>query len=401
MSGPLQGIKVLELSQIMAGPSCGLLLADLGAEVIKIEKIQGGDDTRRFLPPDINGESAAFMMMNRNKRGIALDLKSKQGVNVFKKMVKKSDVVIENFRKGTLEKLGIGYKVLKRINPRIILCEISGYGRSGPYAYKGGFDLIAQGMSGLMSITGESLDKSPMKVGSPITDITAGFLATNGILAAILYTQKTGKGQRVDTSLFEAGIVHTYWQSAITAATGKSPGPLGSAHPLTAPYQAFKTKDKWITVGASSQNTWLQFIDAINRKDLQNNKKFSSNNARMKNLKDLINILNKELKRKKTNEWLKIFDKKGLPCGPIYSINEMFKDPQTKYRKMIINVNNKKAGISKAIGMPIKFSHSKIKKTTGAPVFGQHTKEILLDYGFKKKEINKLIANKIVYSAGK
>ena len=401
MSAHLHGIKVLELSQIMAGPTCGLLLADLGAKVIKIEKIPDGDDTRRFLPTDIKGESAAFMMMNRNKKGIALDLKSKQGVDIFKKLVKKSDVVIENFRKGTLEKLGIGYKVLKKINPRIILCEISGYGRSGPYSYKGGFDLIAQGMSGLMSITGESLDKRPMKVGAPITDITAGFLATNGILAAILYRQRTGKGQKIDTSLFEAGIVHTYWQSAITAATGRSPGPLGSAHPLTAPYQAFKTKDKWITVGASNQNTWLQFIDAINRKDLQNNKKFSSNNNRMKNLKNLINILNKELKKKKAKVWLKIFDKKGLPCGPIYSISEMFKDPQVKHRKMIINVNNKKAGISKAIGMPIKFSHSKTKRSTGAPVFGQHTKEILLDFGFTKQEINKLVTNKIVYSADK
>ena len=258
MSASLKGIRVLELAQIMAGPTCGLLLADLGAEVIKIEKTPFGDDTRNFLPPDIKGESAAFMMMNRNKKGIVLNLKDKDGIEIFKRMIKNSDVVLENFRKGTLDKLGVGYDVISKINPKIILCEISGYGRTGPYADKGGFDLVAQGMSGLMSITGESKEKPPMKVGAPITDITAGLLAASGILAAIIHRNKTGEGQKVDTSLFEAGIVHTYWQSAIAGATGESPGPLGSAHPLTAPYQAFKTKDKWITIGASNQNTWLK-----------------------------------------------------------------------------------------------------------------------------------------------
>ena len=255
MSSSLKGVRVLEMAQIMAGPTCGLLLADLGAEVIKIEKTPGGDDTRNFLPPDVNGVSAAYLMMNRNKKGIALNLKDKEGIEIFKTMVKNSDVVLENFRKGTLEKLGIGYDTMSKINPKIILCEISGYGRTGPYANKGGFDLVAQGISGLMSITGEDKNKPPMKVGAPLTDITAGLLAASGILAALIHRDKTGEGQKVDTSLYEAGIVHTYWQSAIAGATGVSPGPLGSAHPLTAPYQAFKTKDKWITIGASNQNT--------------------------------------------------------------------------------------------------------------------------------------------------
>ena len=290
MPASLKGIRVLEMSQIMAGPTCGLLLADLGAEVIKVEKTPGGDDTRRFLPPDINGEAAAFMMMNRNKKGIALNLKDKDGIEIFKKMVKNSDVVLENFRKGTLEKLGIGYDVISKINPKIILCEISGYGRTGPYADKGGFDLVAQGMSGLMSITGENKDKPPMKVGAPITDITAGLLATSGILAALVHRNKTGEGQKVDTSLFEAGIVHTYWQSAIAGATGESPGPLGSAHPLTAPYQAFKTKDKWITVGASNQNTWLMLLKSIDRMDLQENEMFSSNLNRKENITQLVEL---------------------------------------------------------------------------------------------------------------
>ena len=396
MPGTIKGIRVLELTQIMAGPTCGLLLADLGAEVIKIEKIPGGDDTRNFLPPDVNGESAAFMMMNRNKKGLALDLKSKEGVEIFKTLVKYSDVVIENFRKGTLERLGIGYDVMSKINPKIILCEISGYGRTGPYSDKGGFDLIAQGMSGLMSITGESADKPPIKVGAPLTDITAGLLATSGILAALIHRDKTGEGQVVDTSLYEAGIVHTYWQSAIASATGESPGPLGSAHPLTAPYQAFKTKDKWVTVGASNQNTWLKLIKALDREDLQENEKFSDNKSRKKNLEELVKILNEELIKKNSEEWLKIFDDNGLPCGPIYSITEMFKDKQTIDRKMIIDVENKIAGKTKAIGMPIKFSKSNAEVANGSPILGEHSKEILLKFGYSEDSIKKFIDNKII-----
>ena len=396
MPGPIHGVKVLELAQIMAGPTCGLMLADLGAEVIKIEKIPGGDDTRRFLPPDINGEAAAFMMMNRNKRGMALDLKTKEGVEVFKRLVKQADVVVENFRKGTLEKLGVGYEELKKINPKIILCEISGYGRTGPYADKGGFDLIAQGMSGLMSITGESKGKPPMKVGAPVTDITAGILAATGVLAALVSRATTGVGQRVDTSLYEAGIVHTYWQSAIASATGVAPGPLGSAHPLTAPYQAFQTKDKWITVGASNQNTWLKLIDALEVKELQENEKFNSNANRMKNVAELTELLKKELVKKTAEEWLKLFDEKGLPCGPINTVTEMFEDPQTIERKMIVDVINKKAGSFKAIGMPIKFSETKVEDTKESPTFGQHTKQILLDHGFKSEEIDSLMKQGVV-----
>ena len=396
MPGPIHGVKVLELAQIMAGPTCGLMLADLGAEVIKIEKIPGGDDTRRFLPPDVNGEAAAFMMMNRNKRGMALDLKTKEGVEVFKRLVKQADVVVENFRKGTLEKLGVGYEELKKINPKIILCEISGYGRTGPYADKGGFDLIAQGMSGLMSITGESKGKPPMKVGAPVTDITAGILAATGVLAALVSRANTGVGQRVDTSLYEAGIVHTYWQSAIASATGIAPGPLGSAHPLTAPYQAFQTKDKWITVGASNQNTWLKLIDALGAKELQENEKFNSNANRMKNLTELTELLKKELVKKTAEEWLKLFDEKGLPCGPINTVTEMFEDPQTIERKMIVDVKNTKAGSFKAIGMPIKFSETKVEDTKESPTFGQHTKQILLDHGFKSEEIDSLMKQGVV-----
>ena len=396
MPGPLKGTKVLELAQIMAGPACGLMLADLGADVIKIEKIPEGDDSRKFLPPDVKGESAAFMIMNRGKRGLGLNLKDKMGIDIFKKMVAKSDVVVENFRKGTLERLGIGYEELKKINPKIILCEISGYGRTGPYANKGGFDLVAQGASGLMSITGESKEKPPMKVGAPLTDITAGILGATGVLAALINREKTGLGQKVDTSLFEAGIIHTYWQSAIAGATGSSPGPLGSAHPLTAPYQAFKTKDKWITIGASNQNSWMNLIKALKREDLNKDERFCDNKNRMKNLNALVEILNTELTKKTSQEWLAIFDKEGLPCGPINSILDMHIDSQTIHRKMIIDVENKKAGKSKAIGMPIKFSNTNNEKFIGSPTLGEHTNQILEEFGFSTTDIDKFRKNKVI-----
>ena len=256
--GPLRGMRVIDLSHVMAGPTAALMLADMGADVIKVEKADGGDDTRRQLPPAIAGESAAFMMMNRNKRGIVLDLKRHEARDVLRRLVRPADVLIENYRADTMPKLGLGYEDLQTINPGLIYASISGFGRTGPDAGKGGFDLIAQGMSGLMAITGEGPGRPPVKVGAPLCDITAGLLLAMGIAAAYAHKLKTGEGQRVDTSLFEAGITHTYWQSAIAFATKVSPGPMGSAHPLNAPYQAFETSDKWIVVGGANQKHWLR-----------------------------------------------------------------------------------------------------------------------------------------------
>ncbi|MDH3638180.1 MAG: CoA transferase, partial [Gammaproteobacteria bacterium] len=230
--GPLVGLRVVELAHIMAGPVCGMMLADMGADVIKLEKVPGGDDSRYMVPPRVGDESAAFLMMNRNKRGLAVDLKNPRGGEILKRLVAQSDVLTENYRRGTLERLGLGYETLQELNPGLIYCEISGFGRTGPYADRGGFDLIAQGMSGLMSITGEGPDHPPVKCGAPITDITAGILAAMGVLGAYINRLQTGQGQRVDTSLFEAGAIHTYWQSAIAFATGEPPGAMGSAHPL-------------------------------------------------------------------------------------------------------------------------------------------------------------------------
>lgn len=381
-SGPLVGMKVIEMSHIMAGPVCGLMLADMGADVIKVEKIPGGDDSRRFLPPEIDGESAAFMMMNRGKRGIALNLKTEGGKRVLEKLLADADVVIENYRPDTMKKLGFGYEELKKINPGLIYCAISGFGRSGPYAERGGFDLIAQGMSGLMSITGEGPGRPPCKMGAPVTDVTAGLLSALGILAAYAHKQKTGEGQMVDTSLFEAGIIHTYWQSAIALATGIAPGPMGSAHPLNGPYQAFETADGWINIGAANQRNWERMLDAMGASELGSDPRFVTNQDRMANLKALEDVLTAIFKTKPKAAWLEIMEAAGVPAGPVMDVCEMFEDPHAQARDMIPTVEHARLGPVKTLGLPIKLSGTPGKVACAAPVFGQHSHEVLAEYGF-------------------
>ena len=379
--GPLEGMRVIELAHIMAGPVCGLMLADMGADVIKVEKPEG-DDSRRFLPPDVNGESAAFMMLNRNKRGIVLDLKRDRDREIARRLLRTADVVIENYRRGTMERLGLGYDVLRADNPGLIYCEVSGFGRSGPYADRGGFDLIAQGMSGLMSITGEAPDRPPVKVGAPVTDITAGILAALGVCAAYARRLQTGEGQRVDTSLFEAGIVHTYWQSAIALATGRSPGPMGSAHPLNAPYQAFATSDGWLNVGAANQKNWERLVDAVGAPELLDDPRFSSNRTRMENLAELVERLAPVFRSRPTGEWLKLLEEAEVPAGPVLSISAMHADPQTVARGMVVEVDHPVAGATRAIGLPIKFSGTPGAVHRPAPLLGQHTSEVLAELGY-------------------
>jgi len=389
-TGPLKGCRVVELAHIMAGPVCGLMLADMGAEVVKVEKL-AGDDTRRMLPPDVKGESAAFMMMNRNKRGIALDLKQDDGREALLRLLDRADVVIENYRKGTMEKLGLGYDTLKARNPGLIYCEISGFGRSGPYAERGGFDLIAQGMSGLMSITGEGPGRPPVKVGAPVTDITAGILAAMGVSAAYAHKLQTGEGQKVDTSLFEAGIVHSYWQSAIAFATGVSPGAMGSAHPLNAPYQAFRTADGWVNIGAANQKNWERLVEILGRPELGSDPRFVTNDRRMANRPALEAALNKVFETKATDAWLAILEEGGFPAGPVLSIGEMHEDPQALAREMIVATDHPVAGRVNTLGLPVKFSATPGGIARPAPVLGQHSREVLAELGFSEREIARMI----------
>ena len=391
-TGPLAGLKVIELAHIMAGPVCGQLLADMGADVIKVEKVPGGDDTRRMVPPEIDGESAAFMILNRNKRGTAIDMKSAAGKAVLLKMLGEVDVVIENFRVGTMERLGLGYDSLHELNPGLIYCQITGFGRSGPDADRAGFDLIAQGISGLMSVTGEGPGHPPVKAGVPVGDIGAGMLAAMGILAAYIHRLKTGEGQLVDTSLLEASIVNTAWVSAIFLATGVSPGALGSAHPMAAPYQALQTRDGWVNVGAANQANWLRLVEVIEQPGLAADPRFVDNSARMQNLPALINILTQSFSRRDTADWLARLQTAGVPASPVLSIGEMLEDPQVLARDMVVEVEHSRLGTTRALGSPVKFSATPTRIERGAPLLGEHTREILAEFGYADAEIAALIA---------
>jgi len=380
--GPLTGMRVIELAHIMAGPVCGLMLADMGADVIKVEKLGTGDDSRRFLPPDIEGESAAYMMMNRNKRGVAINLKDEDGKAVLLRLLKDADVVIENYRHDTMARLGLDYETLSGINPGLIYCEISGFGRTGPYRERGGFDLIAQGMSGLMSITGEGPGRTPVKVGPPVTDITAGILGAMGVSAAYASKLQTGKGQRVDTSLFEAGITHTFWQSAIAFATGTAPEPMGSAHPLNAPYQSIATQDGWVNVGAANQTNWLGMLDVIDSQHLGEDPRFATNPDRMAHRQELVSELETVFLTRKTDTWVQLLNEAGIPAGPLLDIAQMHEDRQAIAREMVVEVDHPIAGTVKTLGAPVKFHGTPGGIRCAAPLLGQHTIEVLTEIGY-------------------
>jgi crotonobetainyl-CoA:carnitine CoA-transferase CaiB-like acyl-CoA transferase len=393
MEGALSGVRVVELTHIMAGPVCGLLLTDMGADVIKVERLPHGDATRGFVPPDLEGESAAFMMLNRGKRGVALDLRAAGGIDAVRRMLLDADVVIENFRVGTMERMGLGWDALSAANPRLIYCQITGFGRTGPMAEQGGFDLIAQGYSGLMSVTGEGPGRAPVKVGAPMTDITAGILAAFGVASALYQRERTGQGQRVDTSLLEAGITQTFWQSAIVLASGVSPGPMGSAHPLSAPYQAFPTSDGWINVGASNETTWRSLTRAVGATGLAEDDRFLTNAARMEHHEELIEELTPLFSARSSDEWLERLAADGVPAGPVASIGEMLEHPQTLAREMVVEVEHSRLGPVRSLGSPVKMSAAGGRGVrVGAPLLGEHTREVLGEVGYGAAEVDELVA---------
>jgi crotonobetainyl-CoA:carnitine CoA-transferase CaiB-like acyl-CoA transferase len=387
--GPLAGMRVIELAHIMSGPICGMMLADMGADVIKVEKIPNGDDCRRFAPILPSGESASFLIVNRNKRGIALNLKTEGGKEVLRTMLATADVVTENYRRGTMEKLGMGYDALKSINPGLIYCAISGYGRSGPMADKGGFDLIAQGLSGLMSMTGEP-GQAPIKAGSPVTDINAGILAALGISAAYARKQSTGLGQMVDTSLFEAGLQQMYWAFAAFFADGTVLPKAGSANPTSAPYQAFRTRDGWINIGAANQSNYERLVGVLDIAGLADDERFHTNAGRLRHREALVEILTARLAERDTAYWLARFDEIGLPSGPVLSVPEASSHEQALARGMIVETTHPLAGPMRGIGLPIHFSEGRACASRPAPLLGQHTTEVLGEYGFDAARIRAL-----------
>ena len=389
MAGPLEGVRVIELAHVMAGPVCGRFLADMGADVVKVER-PDGDPTRRFVPPYVEDRSAAFVMLNRNKRGIVLDLKTDAGQSAFRTLVDDADVLVENYRSGTMSRMNLGYEELAKTNPRLVYCQVTGFGRTGPMAAHGGFDLIAQGYSGLMSITGEGDGRPPTKCGPPITDITAGILAALGVVAALHQRSTTGKGQRVDTSLFEAGVTQTFWQSAIALATGESPGPLGSAHPLAAPYEAFETSDGWINVGGSNQATWRGLAVAVGLPHLIDDPRFESNAKRMEHLPELRELLQARLREHSSDHWLEALRDRNVPVGPVLSVGQALAHPQALARDMVVDVPVGK-GMHSSIGLPIKFSENPSPELSPPPDLGEHTRDVLSEAGVEESLIYQII----------
>ena len=385
----LSGLKVLELAHVMAGPYCGRMLADLGADVVKLERLEG-EDCRRMAPPWQQDEAAGFLMLNRNKRGIAVNLKTEGGKQVVRDLVAETDVLIENFRKGTMERLGLGYDGLATINPRLIYCEISGYGRTGPYADRGGFDLVAQAMSGVMSVTGESADRAPVKCGVPVGDISAGLLAVIGILAAVAARERTGRGQRVDTSLFEACAAYMVWPAAMHFADGTRAEPMGSAHPLDAPYQAFEASDGWFIVGAANQSNWVRLVKAIDVPELAEDPRFVDNPARVENLAELTATLSAIFAEEPKAHWIERLESAGVPTGPINDTAAMLNDPQIRARGMVTSVPHKTLGEVRTLGSPIRLSGSETRIDRGAPVLGEHTEDVLAELGYDAARIREL-----------
>ena len=398
-SGPLSGVVVLDLTQILAGPMCTMVLADMGADVIKVEKPNGGDDNRRAGPPFVGEWSAGFLAVNRNKRSLALNLQDQAGKEVLLRLVEKADVLVENFRPGVMERLGLGYPELSKVKPSLVYCTISGFGSTGPYSRRGGFDLVAQGMSGLMSITGHP-NQAPVKVGVPITDLSAGLLAANGVLCAYIHAQRTGLGQMVDTSLLEAGISYTVWESSGYFADGDIPGPLGSAHRVSAPYQALRTSDGYINIGAATQPTWEQFCRAIGQGELIDDPRFIGPSERKLREKELAALLEETTIQHPTAYWLDLMENAGVVGGPIYNMEQVYQDPQVLARDMLVDLEDPDLGTLHNIGIPVKLSATPGRIRHRAPKLGEHSIEVLKEWGFSQEELKTLVDAAVVKVGG-
>jgi crotonobetainyl-CoA:carnitine CoA-transferase CaiB-like acyl-CoA transferase len=374
ITGALQGLVVLDLTSHLSGPFCAMQLADLGADVIKIEGPKG--DAMRGAPPFIEGESAPFMLWNRNKRGIQLDLKAPADLETFWGLVDKADVVLENFRPGVIDKLGIGWASLHKRNPRLVLGSISGFGQTGPYAKRGGFDLMVQAMSGLMSVTGPK-DGPPSRIPLAISDVGAGLYLAIGVLAALQARQQSGLGQWVETSLLEATVSLGVYEAAGYFTDGKRPAKMGQSHRGSSPYQVFQTSDGWITIGGSQQNFYKSLCHLVGKPELIDDPRFASNAKRVANNEALVEILQERLQLKTTAAWMEALGAEGIPAGPVLYHDEVFTDPQILARGMVAEVEHAKAGRQKTLGVPIKMSATPSKVRRAAPTLGQHDGEIV------------------------
>jgi crotonobetainyl-CoA:carnitine CoA-transferase CaiB-like acyl-CoA transferase len=386
---PLEGIRVLDITRALAGPYCTMMLGDLGADVIKVERPEIGDETRGWGPPFVGkpygpypGESAYFIATNRNKRSVTVNIRTEEGQEIVRRLAGISDILVENYRTGDLDKLGLGYPDLHRLYPKLIYCSVSGYGRTGPFANRPGYDAILQAEGGMMSVTGP-VEGPPSRVGIPIIDITSGMFASTAILSALHAREKTGEGQLVDVSLFESHIARLSNVASNYLVGGEPPRRLGNAHPNLVPYQAFPARDGWLIVGIANEKQWGLLCDMLGRPDMKTDSRFTPNGNRVANRKILVDELTEIFSQRDVNDWLADMASAGLPCGPINSIPDVFSHPQAQARNMIIESEHASAGTVKMPGFPYKLSQTPAEIHRPPPTLGQHTEEVLtslLDY---------------------
>ncbi len=386
---------MLDLSRVLAGPYCSMILGDLGAEVVKVETPDGGDDTRKWGPPFQKGVSAYYLCANRNKKSMTVNLKSSEGKDIIKKLVKESDVIIHNFKTGTMERLGLCYDTLKNINPGIIYCSITGFGETGPYKNLPGYDFIIQAMSGFMSITGDE-DSGPQKVGIAITDVLTGLYSCIGIQAALLERERSGIGQKIDIALYDSAVSALINVASNFLMSGQTPQALGNSHPNIVPYQTFQTKDSDIVVAVGNDRQFAVLCRLMGFEELAEDPRFLTNPKRVENREVLIPILQKRLMEAGSDEWIRSFRENNIPCGPIQTVNHLENDPQLQARDIIQSIEHPTAGRIRLIGSPLKLSRTPAKVRYYPPDAGEHTNEILMELGYDEDLIGFLRKNKII-----
>jgi crotonobetainyl-CoA:carnitine CoA-transferase CaiB-like acyl-CoA transferase len=386
MTSALEGVMVLDLSRVLAGPFCSMMLADMGADVLKIEEPEGGDESRTW-PPFVAGEASGYLSMNRNKRNMTLNLKTPEAQDILKKLVARADVVVENFRTGTMESFGLGYEVLQPINPRLIYCAVSVFGRSGPYKDKAGYEALMQAFSGVMSLTGEP-DGPPLRCGVSFLDLGTGMMAAYAVMNALFHRERTGQGQKVEVSLFETALSLLSYHAVGYLLTGTVPQRQGSGHPMIVPYQVFQTQDGEIFIVGSNQRLWTRLCQALRREDLLHDPRFGSNMERVEHRKVLVPMLQSETQKYPTAELSEMLDKAGVPCAPVNTLDHVLTDPQTQAREMIVDIPHPLIPDLRLLGLPIKLSETPGDICRPPPLKGEHTEEVLNDLGYSAADIN-------------
>jgi crotonobetainyl-CoA:carnitine CoA-transferase CaiB-like acyl-CoA transferase len=396
MSLPLEGVRVLDLTSVMAGPYCTMVLGDMGAEVIKVENFPEGDASRRF-DPKVNGESYCFAVLNRNKKSIGLNMKDPRGKDAFMKLAAKADIITENFRPGVVKKLGIDYDSVAKVNPGVIYASMSGFGQTGPYGHKGGFDIVAQGMSGIMMMTGYPGGR-PAKVGIAMNDIASGVTALTGILGAYIGRLRTGKGQYLETSLLEAGLAWTFWEFGAYFGGGERPTATGTRHRRSTPYQAYKTQDGYVTVGGNNNKLWTAFCTSVcGKPEWLTDPRFNPLSQRLKNVDELEREIEAVFADHPTAHWVEKLDAAGVPGGPVYTYEQTLADPHIKARNMVVEMDHPKIGRMKAMGIPVKSTGELLAIRKAAPWLGQHTDEVLQQLGYGEHDIQALYEDGVLY----